>query len=91
MGRGARGFALHCGGFCSGDVHKRARCLCSKASGGAMPTRYWVYNKPTRAPVMLEPRPGDGHCVGTCSLADERPCGGPSKAGAELAVYAIDT
>ena len=98
VARGARGFALHCGGFCSGDVHKRARCLCSKAGGGAMPTRYWVYNKrllvdplaTERAPVMIEPRPGDGHCVGTCSLADERPCGGPSKAGAELAVYAID-
>ena len=53
-------FAVQCGGFCSGNGHRLARCFCAKAP-------YVVGAGGTR------PR---AECATTCSLHDSRPCGG---------------
>ena len=61
-------FALICGGFCSGDVHYRGRCVC----GQGMAWRR----------ILVAPL-GAQKCESTCSLHDDRPCGG----AAAMAVY----
>lgn len=60
-------FGLLCGGFCSGDSHRRARCHCGR---------------PRVLKVMVRHR-AQLKCGSTCSLHDERPCGGPGA----LAMY----
>ena len=54
-------FGLICGGFCSGDSHRRARCYCGR---------------PRVLKAMVKHR-AQLKCSSTCSLHDERPCGGP--------------
>jgi len=53
-------FAVQCGGFCSGNGHRLARCFCAK-----VPYRGWSGRARSRA-----------DCATTCSLHDVRPCGG---------------
>lgn len=64
-------FALLCGGFCrNGDVHFRGRCQCGRRVAWR---RLMMASKP------LTPR----KCESTCSLHDDRPCGG----AAAMAIY----
>ena len=53
-------FALICGGFCSGDVHYRGRCVCGQGM---------AWRRILAAPL------GGNKCESTCSLHDDRPCG----------------
>ena len=53
-------FAVHCGGFCSGNGHRLARCYCAKVP---------YLGTTGRARAQAE-------CATTCSLHDSRPCGG---------------
>ena len=53
-------FAVQCGGFCSGNGHRLARCHCAKP--GMTPTS-------NSKSARLE-------CATACSLRDSRPCGG---------------
>ena len=69
--RGRRFFGLLCGGFCRGDAHYRGDCYCGDAH--ALPTLRELKGCAKR------------RCDSTCSLSDERPCGG-SRA---MAVYAL--
>ena len=54
-------FAVMCGGFCSGNGHRLARCFCAKVPylGSAM----------ARKKQKID-------CSTTCTLHDSRPCGG---------------
>ena len=56
--------ALLGGGFATGNGHTLARCMC--AARGAS----------TGAPLPGWERQSDLHCATTCSLHDNRPCGG---------------
>jgi hypothetical protein len=60
--RSAAHFAMQCGGFCSGNGHRLARCYCAK--GDVMRLR--------TSPKHRNP----AECATTCSLHDSRPCGG---------------
>jgi hypothetical protein len=53
-------FGVQCGGFCSGNGHRLARCYCSKVQ---------LTNS-----VGREKDPNE--CATACSLNDPRPCGG---------------
>ena len=53
-------FAVQCGGFCSGNGHRLARCFCAKVP---------YYGTTGR----LRPK---AECATACSLHDPRPCGG---------------
>jgi len=61
-------FAVQCGGFCSGNGHRLARCFCAK-----VPYRGSSERKRARA-----------ECATTCSLHDSRPCGGSDAAAVYL-------
>eukprot|EP00908_Phaeocystis_cordata_P017075 Transcript_2841.p1 GENE.Transcript_2841~~Transcript_2841.p1 ORF type:complete len:483 (+),score=23.40 Transcript_2841:84-1532(+) len=54
-------YGLLAGGFTSGDAHRRASCYCGRP--GVL--RALLRHKSPR------------RCASTCSLRDERPCGGP--------------
>ena len=64
-------FGLLCGGFCSGDAHRRAACYCGRGNALTALARH-------KAPLK---------CDSTCSLEDERPCGGPGA----IAMYTHST
>ncbi len=54
-------FALHCGGFCTGNGHRLGQCLCGRRE---------IAEKGKRKQLP------DRDCATTCSLHDSRPCGG---------------
>lgn len=72
--RTATHFAVHCGGFCSGNGHKLARCLCAKGTYASATTQAGGDSGATA--MIAGPRHPKAECATTCSLHDARPCGG---------------
>lgn len=58
---GYRYYGLLGGGFCTGDAHRRASCYCGQ---------------PGVLRALSAHRTSTLKCASTCSLRDERPCGG---------------
>ena len=58
---GYRYYGLLGGGFCTGDAHRRASCYCAQ---------------PGVLRALSAHRTSTLKCASTCSLRDERPCGG---------------
>ena len=58
---GYRYYGLLSGGFCTGDAHRRALCYCGR---------------PGVIRALSGHRTSALKCASTCSLRDERPCGG---------------
>jgi len=63
-------FGMYCGGFCRGDAHYRGDCFCGSTAAFRELQRSGTCTYALR-------------CNTTCSLTDERPCGGPRA----MAVY----
>lgn len=54
-------FAVQCGGFCSGNGHRLAKCFCAK---------------PNYSGIARGRKRRASECATACSLQDPRPCGG---------------
>ena len=65
--RGAGYFGTLCGGFCSGNGHRLARCFCARSAAGD--AKFQLSFDPKRPRQRRD-------CATTCSLHDSRPCGG---------------